>query len=70
MDVMAIELVRDFAATEGLDFVVLFGSQARGETGPESDIDLALMPAGDQNRDAITTGWGSSWTRIVRDASG
>ncbi len=47
-------VVRDFAAAEGLDFVVLFGSQARGQAGPESDFDLALMPHGDlQDRDQV-----------------
>jgi uncharacterized protein len=33
-----------FAKRFGIRFVVMFGSCARGENGPQSDIDIAIMP--------------------------
>lgn len=36
----------DFACAHDLEFVVLFGSRARGCGRPDSDFDLALMPEG------------------------
>jgi uncharacterized protein len=49
IDEMTRTIVRDFAPLR----VVLFGSHARGEAGPESDIDLlVVMPAVDDKREA------------------
>ncbi len=36
------EQICDFAQNRGVDRVVLFGSRARGEEMPRSDIDLAV----------------------------
>ena len=47
-----IEVIRLSAQRCGLRAVTLFGSRARGEQRPKSDIDLA-MPGGDQVRFAL-----------------
>ena len=40
---------------ERLHAVWLFGSRARGESGPDSDIDLLVIKAGKFNRLQLTT---------------
>src|SRR3990170_365922 len=37
--------IRDLARSHGIESVCLFGSEARGEAGPESDIDLLIRLA-------------------------
>ncbi len=37
------------------DKIILFGSGARGEMGPDSDIDLLVVKAGKFNRSRLTT---------------
>lgn len=41
------EQIRAFAAARGVGRVVLFGSRARGDNLPKSDIDLAVYGGGD-----------------------
>jgi predicted nucleotidyltransferase len=36
------------------DKIILFGSAARGEMGPNSDIDLLVIKSGKFNRDRVT----------------
>ena len=36
------------------DTIILFGSAARGEMGPDSDIDLLIIKSGRFNRDRVT----------------
>lgn len=43
------EGIADCARAHGLDVVVLFGSRARGDHRPKSDVDLAVS-GGDQTR--------------------
>ena len=43
--------------------IILFGSAARGEMGPDSDYDLLVIKAGKFNRDRVTV-------RIIRALSG
>ncbi|MBI2100771.1 MAG: nucleotidyltransferase domain-containing protein [Candidatus Vogelbacteria bacterium] len=38
------ERIKAIAEKHGLEFVVLFGSQATGQTHPKSDVDLAYFP--------------------------
>ncbi len=47
-----IEEIADCAREHGLDSVVLFGSRARGDYQPKSDVDLAVS-GGDQTRFAL-----------------
>lgn len=47
-----IECIRSCAAGHGQSRVVLFGSRARGQHRPKSDIDLAIS-GGDQARFAL-----------------
>ncbi|KXO98758.1 nucleotidyltransferase domain-containing protein [Tsukamurella pseudospumae] len=49
--------------SEGLVAVILFGSAARGEATPDSDIDLAIITEDDENRsqriwEAVTSRYG------------
>jgi predicted nucleotidyltransferase len=39
------ERLARFCRRRGIRFVVLFGSSADGTNGPESDVDIAVMPA-------------------------
>jgi predicted nucleotidyltransferase len=44
------EIVRRIVATVHPHKIVLFGSRARGETGPDSDIDLLVIADSDEPR--------------------
>lgn len=44
MQQVDLEHVADFARSHHLEFVAQFGSQARGDARPDSDLDLAVMP--------------------------
>lgn len=39
------EAIRELAERYALDLVVLFGSQATGHSGKESDVDIAFLPS-------------------------
>jgi hypothetical protein len=41
-----------FAARSDIEAAWVFGSVARGEAGPRSDVDVAVLPAGGLDRDA------------------
>ena len=47
------EIVRPIAEVAKPERIVLFGSAARGEMGPNSDIDLLVIRAGDQDRSRV-----------------
>lgn len=44
------EIVRRVVEVAHPDRIILFGSAARGETGPDSDVDLLVVKSGVQNR--------------------
>lgn len=48
------EIVRRIVATAAPERVLLFGSAARGEMGPHSDIDLLVVKDGDFHRGRLT----------------
>ena len=48
-DVLA-EVVRRVVAAASPDRIILFGSAARGEAGPHSDVDLLVVKAGVTHR--------------------
>ena len=45
------QLIPLFAADRAIELAFLFGSHARGEAGPLSDVDIALLIAADVPRD-------------------
>ena len=49
------DIVRRVVEAAGPEKIVLFGSAARGEMGPNSDIDLLVIKAGKFNRWRLTT---------------
>jgi len=49
------DIVRRVVEAAQPDKIVLFGSAARGEMGPDSDIDLLVIKGGKFNRWRITT---------------
>lgn len=48
------EIVRRIVMTAAPDRVLVFGSAARGEMGPHSDIDLLVIKGGDFHRGRLT----------------
>ncbi len=48
------EIVERVVEAAQPDKIVLFGSAARGEMGPNSDIDLLVIKSGKFNRDRVT----------------
>jgi len=46
------EMVRRIVAGFGPERIILFGSQARGDAGPDSDIDLLVVMETHSKRDA------------------
>lgn len=48
------EIVRRIVAVAAPERIVLFGSAARGEMGPDSDYDLLVIKAGDFHRGRLT----------------
>jgi predicted nucleotidyltransferase len=48
------EVVQRVVEAAQPDKVILFGSAARGEMGPNSDIDLLVVKGGKFNRDRVT----------------
>ncbi len=44
MDIPTSEQLKPIARRYGLDLIVLFGSQVKGTTHPESDVDVAVLP--------------------------
>ncbi len=48
------EIVERIVAVADPDRIVMFGSAARGEMGPNSDIDLLVIKAGDHHRGRLT----------------
>jgi HEPN domain-containing protein/predicted nucleotidyltransferase len=48
------EIVQNVVAAAQPDKIVLFGSAARGEMGPDSDIDLLIIKSGKFNHDRLT----------------
>lgn len=49
------DIVRRVVEAAQPDKIILFGSAARGEMGPNSDIDLLVIKAGKFNRWRLTT---------------
>jgi len=49
------DIVRRVVEAAQPDKIVLFGSAARGEMGPDSDIDLLVIKGGKFNRSRLTT---------------
>src|SRR5438270_7954869 len=49
------DVVRRVAAAAKPEKIVLFGSAARGEMGPDSDLDLLVIKGGKFNRRRVTT---------------
>jgi len=45
-----VEIVRRIVEASHPDRIILFGSAARGEVGPHSDIDLLVVKSGVKNR--------------------
>jgi predicted nucleotidyltransferase len=56
MDPLVEEIVEKIAAAFHPARVVLFGSRARGEAGPESDVDLLVVYDGPQSRREVEIG--------------
>jgi uncharacterized protein len=52
-DVLA-EIVRRIVLVAAPERIVLFGSAARGEAGPNSDLDLLVIKPGDYHRGRLT----------------
>jgi uncharacterized protein len=52
-DVLA-EVVRRIVRVAAPERIVLFGSAARGEAGPDSDLDLLVIKSGDYHRGRLT----------------
>ena len=52
-DVLA-EIVRRIVRVAAPERIVLFGSAARGEAGPNSDLDLLVIKRGDFHRGRLT----------------
>jgi len=48
------EIVRRVVAVAAPERIFIFGSAARGEMGPNSDIDLLVVKAGDYHRGRLT----------------
>jgi predicted nucleotidyltransferase len=48
------EIVRRIVATADPDKIILFGSAARGEMGPNSDLDLLVVKCGVLHRGQLT----------------
>ncbi len=49
-----LDIVRRIVEVADPDKIILFGSAARGEMGPNSDLDLLVIKGGDYNRSATT----------------
>ena len=49
------DIVRRVVVVAEPERIILFGSAARGEMGPDSDIDLLVIKAGEFNRWQLTT---------------
>jgi uncharacterized protein len=49
------DIVRRVVEVAEPERIILFGSAARGEMGPDSDIDLLVIKAGEFNRWQLTT---------------
>lgn len=49
------DVVRRVVEAAQPDKIVLFGSAARGEMGPNSDLDLLVIKGGKFNREKLTT---------------
>ena len=48
------EIVRRIVAVAEPEAIVLFGSAARGELGPNTDVDLLVIKRGDFHRRRLT----------------
>jgi predicted nucleotidyltransferase len=48
------EVVRRVVEAAEPDKIILFGSAARGDMGPDSDLDLLVVKGGKFNRDRLT----------------
>jgi len=44
--------------------IILFGSYARGEAGPDSDVDIAVIAETDQPRGHRTLGLADGWPHV------
>ena len=49
------DIIRRVVEVAEPEKIILFGSAARGEMGPDSDIDLLVIKAGKFNRWRLTT---------------
>ncbi len=49
------DIVRRIVEAAQPDKIILFGSAARGEMGPDSDLDLLVVKGGKFNRRRVTT---------------
>jgi len=50
------EVIRRIVAVAAPEKIVLFGSAARGEAGPDSDLDLLVIKAGEYRRLDVMAG--------------
>ena len=63
------EIIRRVAEVAQPERIILFGSAARGEMGPNSDVDLLVVKRGTSTMDGswgtftrVCMGWGKPWT--------
>ncbi len=48
------EVIRGIVEVAAPETIVLFGSAARGEAGPDSDLDLLVVKRGEYHRGRLT----------------
>lgn len=48
------EIIRRVVEVADPDRIILFGSAARGDMGPHSDVDLLVIKSGEYNRRTVT----------------
>jgi predicted nucleotidyltransferase len=53
-DAVLAEVVRRIVEVAAPERIILFGSAARGEAGPDSDLDLLVIKAGQYHRGLLT----------------
>lgn len=62
------EMVRRIVRQFQPERIILFGSHARGEAGPDSDVDLlVVMPAGKKREKAVQIGVALHDIRVPKD---
>jgi len=54
LPIKLIEIIRRIVEVANPDKIILFGSAARGQMGPNSDLDLLVVKSGDFHRGRLT----------------